>query len=96
MGTSGFADDTTMHSDGPDAVPAMQVMVRAVAPFLDWLGLLLNMLKSKISAINHATGHPVATDSITFNGVPFNCPPPGCSTQGPGSVHDLDGKLQGA
>ena len=66
MGTSGFADDTTMHSDGPDAVPAMQVMVRAVAPFLDWLGLLLSMLKSKISAINHATGLPVATDSITF------------------------------
>ena len=76
MGTSGFADDTTMHSDGPDAVPAMQVMVRAVAPFLDWLGLLLNMLKSKISAINHATGLPVATDSITFNGVPFTVLPP--------------------
>ena len=54
----------------------MQVMVRAVAPFLDWLGLLLNMLKSKISAINHATGLPVATDSITFNGVPFTVLPP--------------------
>jgi len=76
MGTSGFCDDTTMHSDGPDAVPAMQVMVTAVAPFLEWLGLLLNMLKSKISAINHATGLPVATDSITFNGIPFTVLPP--------------------
>jgi hypothetical protein len=76
MGTSGFCDDTTMHSDGPDAVPAMQVMVRSVAPFLEWLGLLLNMLKSKISVINHATGLLVATDSITFNGIPFTVLPP--------------------
>jgi hypothetical protein len=51
-------------------------MVTAVAPFLEWLGLLLNMLKSKISAINHATGLPVATDSITFNGIPFTVLPP--------------------
>ncbi len=26
--------------------------------------------------INHATGLPVATDSITFNGIPFTIPPP--------------------
>ncbi len=35
MDTSGFCYDTTMHSDVLDAVPAMQVMVRAVAPFLE-------------------------------------------------------------
>ncbi len=33
------------------------------------------MLKSKISAINHATGLPVVTDSITFNGIPFTILP---------------------
>jgi hypothetical protein len=43
MGSSGFADDTTLHTDGSDAVSAMQVMVQATAPFLTWLGLLLNM-----------------------------------------------------
>ncbi len=53
----------------------MQMMVRAVIPFLDWLSLLLNMLKSKISAINHATGLPVATGSITFNGIMFTVLP---------------------
>ncbi len=47
MGTSGFCDDTTMHSNGPDGVPAMQLMVRAVTQFLEWLGLLLSMLNRK-------------------------------------------------
>jgi hypothetical protein len=46
MCSSGFADDTTLHTDGPDAVPAMQVLVDAISPFCDWLGLLLNLLKS--------------------------------------------------
>jgi hypothetical protein len=54
----------------------MQVMVRAVAPFFEWLGLLLNMRKSVISAINHDTGLAVATDSITFNCIPFTVLPP--------------------
>jgi hypothetical protein len=45
---SGFADDTTLQMDGSDAVPAMQVMVKAEAPLLDWLGLFLNMLNSVI------------------------------------------------
>jgi hypothetical protein len=71
MGSSGFADDTTLHTDGPDAVPAMQVLVDAISPFCDWLGLLLNLLKSYVSAVNHATGLQVPTDSIQYHGAPF-------------------------
>jgi hypothetical protein len=94
MDTSGFCDDTTMHSDGPDTVPAMQVMVRAVAPFVEWLGLLLNMLKSKISAINHAIGLSGSDGQYHVQQHTIHCPSPGCSTQGSGSVYDLDRKLQ--
>ena len=76
MGSSGFADDTTLHTDGPDAVPAMQVLVDSITPYMDWLGLLLNMGKCRISAIDHATGEPVSTDSIRYKGVPFPVLPP--------------------
>ena len=70
-GSSGFADDSNMHTAGPDAIPAMQVLVSAVSPFLVWLGLLVNMTKSFISAFDFGTGKVVATDSVTLHGSPF-------------------------
>ena len=94
MGSSGFADDTTLHSDGPDAVPAMQVIVQAATPFLDWLGLLLNMRKSFIAAIDYATGRAVATDSITFNGNPFTALSPDTAHKALGVLMTLTGNYQ--
>jgi ribonuclease HI len=94
MGSSGFADDTTLHSDGSDAVPAMQVIVQAATPFLDWLGLLLNMRKSVITAIDHATGRAVATDSITFNGKPFTALPPDTAHKALGVLMTLTGNYK--
>ena len=51
-GSSDFADDTTFHTDGVDAVSSMQAIVSPVGAYLTWLGQAVNMLKSKISAIN--------------------------------------------
>ena len=70
-GSSGFADDSTLHTAGPDAIPSMRILVSEVGPFIDWLGLYINMKKSFISAIDFSTNNPVATDSITLHGVSF-------------------------
>jgi hypothetical protein len=43
---------------------------------LNLAGSSLNMRKSVIAAIYHATGRTIATDSITFNSVPFTVLPP--------------------
>jgi hypothetical protein len=75
-GSNGFADDTALHTDSSDAVPAMQVIVQAVALFLTWLGLLSNMCKSIITATDHAKNGNIETDSITFNGMLFTVLPP--------------------
>jgi hypothetical protein len=71
-GSSPFADDSTLHTDGPDAISAMRVLVRGAGDYVRWLGPLVNMRKSYISAIDFSTGQPVATDSITLNGSPFS------------------------
>ena len=55
-GSSGFADDTVFHTSGPDAVPRMQAIIAPVGAYLRWSGLLINMPKSKISAIDFSTG----------------------------------------
>jgi hypothetical protein len=70
-GSSGFADDTVFHTSGPDAVPRMQAIIAPVGAYLRWSGLLINMLKSKISAIDYSTGKVVATDSIRHDGAAF-------------------------
>ena len=70
-GSSPFADDSNLHTDGPDAVPAMSVLVTNVGAFVRWLGLFVNMPKSYISAVDFSSGQPVATDSITLNGSTF-------------------------
>ena len=46
-GSSGFADDTTFHTDGTDAVSSMQAIVSPAGAYLTWLGQAVNMLKSK-------------------------------------------------
>jgi hypothetical protein len=38
-GSSGFVDDTGLHTGGPDAVPAMRVLVTMVGSYLFWVGL---------------------------------------------------------
>jgi len=70
-GSSGFADDTNCHTGGPDAIPAMRVIVQLIGPIYFWLGMFFNMKKSFISAIDHSTGLAMPTDSITVNGVSF-------------------------
>ncbi len=40
------------------------------------MGQMINMLKSKISAIDFANGQTVATDNIRLNGVAFPVQPP--------------------
>ena len=75
-GSSGFADDTTFHTDGVDAVSSMQAIVSPVGACLTWLGQAVNMLKSKISAVNFATGHMAATDNIRLDEAAFPVQPP--------------------
>ena len=75
-GSSPFADDANVHTDGPDAIPAMSILVARLGAFVHWLGLQVNMQKSYISAIDFSTGQPVATDSITLNGASFTYLPP--------------------
>jgi hypothetical protein len=75
-GSSGFADDSPLHTDGPDAVPAMAVMVPKVAEYLEWAGMEVNVPKSPITAMDMKTGKRIATDSITLHGVPFPVIPP--------------------
>jgi ribonuclease HI len=70
-GSSGFADDTILHTGGADAIPAMRVLVDTISPFSTWLGMFFNLKKSLISAIDYSTGHAMPTDSITFHGAPF-------------------------
>ena len=70
-GSSGFADDTVFHTSGPDAVSCMQAIIAPVGAYLKWSGLLINVLKSKISAIDNSTGGVVATDSIRHEGAAF-------------------------
>lgn len=70
-GSSGFADDTVFHTSGPDAVSCMQAIIAPVGAYLRWSGLLINMLKSKISGIDNSTGGVVATDSIRYEGAAF-------------------------
>ncbi len=70
-GSSGLADDTPLHTDGPDAIPAMAILVSKVAGYLEWAGMEINLKKCGITAMDMRTGQRVATDSITVHGQPF-------------------------
>jgi hypothetical protein len=75
-GSSGFADDSPLHTDGPDAIPAMALMVPAVAGYVEWAGMEINLKKCGITAVDMRTGLRVATDSITLHGKTFPVIPP--------------------
>ena len=51
-GSSPFADDSNLHTDGPDAIPAMSILVTEVGAFVHWMGLFVNMVKFYIPAID--------------------------------------------
>ena len=59
-GSRSFADDMALHSDGPDAIPAMRVMVNA-GPLLVWISYI-GWASSSISI------NPTCTLSISQNG----------------------------
>ncbi len=70
-GFGGFADDTALKTDGPDAVPAMCIQVQYVGAYLEWTGQLVQTNKSDIVGADLRTGQAIATDSITLHGKPF-------------------------
>ena len=75
-GSSGFADDSPLHTDGLDAVPSMAIIVQKGAAYIEWAGMEINVSKSPITAIDWRTGKRVATDSIVLHGAPFPVVPP--------------------
>ncbi len=66
-----LADDTALHTKGPDLIPAMTIMVQEVGAHISWAGMLMHMMKLKIVGVNFKTGERVATDNVTLHGVPF-------------------------
>ena len=75
-GSSGFADDSPLHTDGPDAIPAMAVLVKVATDYIEWAGMEVHLKKCGITAMDMKTGQSVATDSITLHGAPFPVIPP--------------------
>jgi hypothetical protein len=63
--SSGLADDTALNTKGPDAIPAMTILVQEVGACIDWAGMLVHMMKLKIVGVNFKTGERVTTDSVT-------------------------------
>ncbi len=51
-GSSGLADDTPLHTDGPDAIPTMAILVSKVAGYLEWAGMEINLKKCGINAMD--------------------------------------------
>ena len=50
-GSSTFADDMALHSDCPDAILAMLVIVNAGGAFKQWLDLFVSMHQAVASGI---------------------------------------------
>lgn len=46
-GSSGFADDSPLHTDGPDAVQSMAILVPKVAAYIEWAGMEINVPKAQ-------------------------------------------------
>jgi hypothetical protein len=61
---------------------------------MHWLGLLVNMQRFYISAIDFSTGQPVATDSITLKGTYFTQLPPDAAYKHLGVRMIMTGCLQ--
>ncbi len=92
-GSSGFADDTLLHMDGPDAVPAMAILVTKTVGYLEWAGMEIHMKKCRIIAMDIRTGQQVATDSLTLHGQPFPVIIPNQSHKHLGLRMAMDGNL---
>jgi hypothetical protein len=45
-GSSGFADDSPLHTDGPDAIPAMAVLFKTATSYLEWAGMEIHLKKN--------------------------------------------------
>ncbi len=43
--------DSPLHTDGPDAVSAMAILVPKVAAYVEWAGMEINMTKSPVTAM---------------------------------------------
>jgi hypothetical protein len=71
-GSSSFADDTPLHTDGnPDAVPAMTILVTKTADYLQWAGMDIHLKKCGVTAMDMRNGQRVATESIALREQPF-------------------------
>jgi hypothetical protein len=42
-GVDVFTDDSTLHTDGPDAVAAMVVLVQPAVAYLEWAGMEIHL-----------------------------------------------------
>jgi hypothetical protein len=68
IGSSGFVDDSPLHTDGPDAMSAMAILIKAATSYLEWAGMKIHLKKCGIIAMDMKIGQSVATDSIMLNG----------------------------
>jgi hypothetical protein len=70
-GSSGYADDASIHTDGPDVIASLQCVIHPVGNYPEWLGTKVHMKKSEIAGIEFATGETIATDNINLKGQTF-------------------------
>ena len=75
-GSDVFADDSTLHTDGPDAIAALALMAPKGVSYLEWAGMEIHLKKCGITAMDMRTGQQVATDSVTLRGEAFPVIPP--------------------
>ena len=68
-----FLDDTVLTTS---STASMQLLATALERFCQWSGLNVNVEKSVISGINHATGARIVTDGVKFQGRTFAPLPP--------------------
>ena len=61
-GSSGYADDASIHTDGPAVIASLQYVLHPVRSYLEWLGTKVHMKKSEIAGIDFATGEQIASN----------------------------------
>ena len=71
-GSSGYADDASLHTDGPAAVAHLQCTIYPIGKYLRWLGTKVHMKKSEIAGVDFATEEMIATDNIRLDGQAFH------------------------
>ena len=68
---SAYLDDMAVITVGPNTVADMQVLVACIVLWEPWSGVTVNLDKTRITAIDFASGRVLATDSILYKGSPF-------------------------